>query len=477
LRRRAPTTRQASPVQAGPVQADPVQAMAVSVLGEAVVAVGSDGHALAPSPVSFDARARRQAAAFAQAFGAEVIYTLTGQPVHPMFSIQKIAWWRAEDPALFAAAWKFLCFGDFVLCKLGLEPVIDYSMAARTQAFDVQAHRWSPEVLDWAGITPERLATPAPAGTPVGTIPPDIARDLGFRAPVLVVAGGHDQPCGALGSGALAEGEAMYALGTTAVLAPTLAAPVPGLAADGFPCYPHVLPDRWITLAGMPSGGVLLRWFREQFGDREEQQAAATGRDLYELLIETAFGGPTGGAPAGEGPVDEGPGPLLLLPHFAGSEAPFHNPNARGALLGLSLNTKRGDLVRAILEGVALEIALYAEHLRAAGVRLDRLRVIGGGARSARWMQLNADLLNLPIVTPPVTEATALGAALLAGWGVGCYDSLQSALHATQQAGPARTFAPRPALAEAWAERCEIFRRLYPAVAPLHADLFASLHA
>lgn len=433
------------------VAGDPVQALAVSVLGEAVIPVGSDGAPLANSPVSFDGRAKAQAEALRAACGDERLYALTGQPVHPMYSIHKIAWWRDEQPDLFAKAWKFLCYGDFVLLKLGVEPAIDYSMAARTQAFDVVGTRWADEILAWAGIRPEQLARPIPSGTVVGIMPDGIAAGLGFRARVVVVAGGHDQPCGALGSGALASGEAMYALGTTAVLAPTLPERHARLAADGFPCYPHVVPDRWITLAGTPSGGSLLRWFRDEFGDAERRLAQETGRDFYAVLTEQ---------------VSDEPGRLLLLPHFAGTEAPHHDPGAKGALFGLTLGTTRADVVQAILEGIAFEIGYYAERLCAAGVELSLLRAIGGGARSARWMQMNADILNRPVAIPRVIEATCLGAALLAGWGAGCYDSLEAA--ARSLIAVERTFAPQPLRVEQYAQRMAVYRKLYPALKELN---------
>lgn len=436
------------------VGADPVQAMAASVLGEAVVAVGRDGTALAPSPVSFDGRARRQAESLGASVGAARVYALSGQPIHPMYSIHKIAWWRDERPELFAQASKFLCYGDFVLTKLGLEPAIDYSMAARTQAFDITARCWSSEVLAWAGVTPERLARPVPSGSAVGAIPNAIARELGFMSTVTVVAGGHDQPCGALGSGALQSGEAMYALGTTAVLAPTMAAPMAGLAVDGFPCYPHVVPERWISLAGTPSGGSLLRWFRDEFGDREHRLADETGRDIYDLLTEQ---------------IAVAPGRLFLLPHFAGAEALHHDPAAKGALFGLTMGTKRADVVQAILEGIAYEVADYAGRLRAAGVEISLLRAIGGGARSARWMQMHADILNVPIAVPPITEASGLGAALLAGWGTGCYDSLDTA--ASVSVGVEQTYIPDAERTELYARRMNIFRGLYPAVSGLQAQM------
>lgn len=438
----------------GQVTGDPVRALAVSVLGEAVIPVAADGAVLARSPVSFDGRARRQAESLRTAFGDDQVYSWTGQPIHSMYSIHKIAWWREEEPALFARVWKFLCYGDYVLMKLGLEPAIDFSMAARTQALKLERRTWSSEILEWAGIQAKQLATLVPAGTVVGTIEPTVARDLGFEGDVVAVAGGHDQPCGALGSGALRKGEAMYSLGTTAVLAPTMDKPQFGLAIDGFPCYPHVVPERWITLAGTPSGGSLLRWFRDEFGDRELLRAQQTGQNVYEVMTAQ---------------VRDEPGPLLLLPHFAGTEAPYHDPAARGALFGLTLGTRRADIIQAILEGIAFEIACYAERLRAAGVELTMLRAIGGGARSARWMQINADVLDIPIAVPHVNEATGLGAALLAGWGAGCYDSLEDAARALTVVE--RTFAPRPQHSDQYAERMAVYRRLYPSVRDLNPQL------
>ncbi len=416
------------------VRQDPVRALAVSVLGEAVMAVDASGEPLARSPVSFDGRALSQAEDFRRTFGADTAYVVTGQPIHPMYSIHKIAWWRAQRPELFAAAWKFLCYGDFVALKLGLPPAIDYSMAARTQAFDIRTKRWSPPVLAWADIEPDRLATPVPGGYVIGEIPPWVAQDLGFGQGVILAAGGHDQPCGALGSGALQVEQAMYALGTTATIAPTLPAPAFGLAAEGFPCYPHVIPDSYVTLAGTSSGGSLLRWFRDVFGDREQRIAQETGRDIYDVLMDL---------------VGEGPGKLLLLPQFAGTEAPFLDSQARGALYGLSFSSTRADVVQAIVESVALETATHLQHLRAAGVPIASLRAIGGGASSPKWMQLHADILGMPIRVPQVNEATGLGAALLAGFGAGCYHSLQQAV--SQVIAIKATYEPRP-------ERVELYR-------------------
>lgn len=431
----------------GEVGHNPVTALATSVLGEAVIPIGADGRPLARSPVSFDGRAIEQANAFQQSFDDGKIYLHTGQPIHPMYSIHKIVWWRDNIPTLFESTWKFLCYGDFVALKLGVEPAIDYSMAARTQAFDINTKSWSEDILQWAGLSAAQLAVPVPSGTVLGGVDPEIRQELGFTEDVLVIAGGHDQPCGALGSGALKVGEAMYALGTTACLAPTLPGLALSLSKYGFPCYPHVIPDCFVTLAGTSSGGSLLRWFRDVFGDREQQIAAKEGRDIYDVLVAQA---------------DEEPSPLLLLPHFAGTEAPHHDPGARGVLFGLSFATTRGDVIQAILEGIALEIASYTCYLDRCGVELGSLRAVGGGAKSARWMQLNADVIGLPITVPQVTEATCLGAALVAGTATKCYASLRDAVDLV--VSDAHVYEPHPERSAYYRSRLSYYQRAYPAI-------------
>src|SRR5215211_3804663 len=202
---------------------DPVTALAVSSLGEAVTPLGKDGAILAGSPVVFDTRAVEQSTRLEAAIGRERLARITGQPPHPMFTIAKLMWWVEHEPDLVRRTWKFLCFGDLVSWRLGAEPAIDYSLAARTMAFDIETYRWSDDVLAAAGIAVDTLPSPVPAGTPIGQVDPALARDLGFSGSPLIVAGGHDQPCGALGIGATAPGEAMLAIGTTICLAPIFA--------------------------------------------------------------------------------------------------------------------------------------------------------------------------------------------------------------------------------------------------------------
>jgi xylulokinase len=431
---------------------DPVTALAISSQGEAVTPVGVDGAVLAGSPVSFDTRAVEQSAQLEAAIGREQLAQITGQPPHPMFTIAKLRWWAEHDPELVSQTWKFLCFGDLVSWRLGGEAAIDFSMAARTMAFDIHAHRWSDDVLSAAGISSDKLAKPVPAGTPIGNVDPTLARTLGFTDRPTIVAGGHDQPCGTHGAGTTGPGEAMLAIGTTICLAPVFIRSEQRLLAFDYPCYPHVVPGRWITLAGNFTGGSLLRWFRETLGELDPMCASARGQDAYDLLIQQA---------------DDKPSPLLVLPHFAGSGAPSNDPLSKGAIIGLGFSTTRGQIIRALLEGVMFEMALNRETLARAAVDVTQAVAVGGGARSDHWLEIAADILGMPIRRSLQTEAACWGAARLAGEGTGL-------LHAddeTSDRSEARIFFPDPKRSGYYRDRLAVYRELYGALRPLHAVL------
>jgi xylulokinase len=430
---------------------DPVTALAVSSQGEAVTPVGADGAVLAGSPVSFDTRAVEQCAQLEAAIGRERLAQITGQPPHPMFTIAKLRWWAEHDPELIRKTWKFLCFGDLVSWRLGGEAGIDFSMAARTMAFDIHASHWSDDVLSAAAIPSDKLATPVPAGTPIGNVDPTLARTLGFTGSPTIVAGGHDQPCGARGAGATGHGEAMLAIGTTICLAPVFTQPEERLLAFDYPCYPHIVPSRWITLAGNFTGGSLLRWFRDTLGEHDAACASARGEDVYDLLMQQA---------------GDHPSPLLVLPHFAGSGAPSNDPLSKGAIVGLGFGSTREQIIRALLEGVMFEMALNREMLARAGIDVGLAVAIGGGARSDRWLGIAADILGIPIRRSSQAEAACWGAARLAGEGTGllCPDGVLDQ-------GEGRVFLPNPERSAYYRDRLTVYRELYGALRPLHAAL------
>jgi xylulokinase len=380
---------------------NPVRALGVSSQGEAITPVDRDGKVLGNAMVSFDTRAAAIAEDWSREFGRERLYEITGHTAHPMFTLFKLLWLRDNRPDVWHRASHFYCFEELIHHQLGIEPAISWPLAGRTMIFNVRTHQWQDEILSAIGLKRAKLARTLPSGTIVGTVSPSVARGLGLQRNVLVVAGGHDQPCGALGAGIVTAGKAMYATGTVECVCPAFSAPVfsQALFESNLCTYDYTVPGMYTTIAFSLTGGNLLRWFRDQWGQREVEEAARTGKDAYELVLQGMADRPTS---------------LMVLPYFGPTGTPHFDSRGRGALLGLRLTTQRSDVLRALLEGVAFEVRLNIDILNRSGIAIDELRATGRGARSRRWTQLKADVLNRPISSLAVTEAGCLGVAMLA---------------------------------------------------------------
>ncbi len=435
---------------------DPVTALSLSSQGEAMVPVAADGRVLANSPVSSDRRNAKQTAEMEAALGKERIFELTGQPMSTIYTLPKLLWWRDNAPEILEQAWKFLCYVDFLAFKLGLEPVIDYSMAARTLAFDYRAEAWSDELLAAGHIRRDQLSQPLPSGEIIGLIPPKLAAELGFSGSVTVVTGGHDQPAGALGAGVLQPGAAMLAIGTTEALVAVTEKPRRQMLDYNVSCYHHAAPGRFIALSGSQTGGRLLRWYRDELAAAERAIADETNRDVYDVIVEQ---------------IDDAPGELILLPYFVGSGMLHDDPAATGAIIGLDFDSKRADIVRAILEGLSYEQALCVRSLQAIGVEVNRITAIGGGSRSERWMQIKADISNLPVSVIHTSEAASLGVAMLAGCATGVYSSLEEA--AQQLIKVRKTFYPRRGRQAHHQRQLTLYADLYQALRPIYESMAA----
>lgn len=436
--------------RAGP--GDPVCALAASVQGEAVTPVGRDGRPLDNSPVTFDGRSVPFVSLWEESPGAERVFEITGMPLHAMYTLQKILWWQRERPEVYRDTWKFLCYGDYCLHRLGLPPTIDYSMAGRTMAFDVRAGRWSDELLARADVPIEKLPDVAPSGTAVGELPGSTCEELGLPRGVLGATGGHDQPCGALGAGISRPGLAMDATGTVECITPIFDQLVlsPAMRENNFCCYRHVAPGLYATLAFNFTGGSLLRWYRDTLGAREVEEARVAGMDVYDIMIGKAAGGPSR---------------VLVLPHFTMTGTPWFDTRARGAILGLTLGTGVDQILKGLLDGITYEMRLNLDRLDAAGVPVREVRAIGGGAKSRTWLQLKADIFARPVSSLNVSEAACLGAAMLAGAAAGEYPSLEEATQALVRV--TETFEPRPAETARYEEMYALYQELYPTLRDL----------
>lgn len=431
---------------------DPVRAMGVSSQGEAGVPIDAAGNDLCRSPVSFDARAVGHCELLERSIGRRRLFEITGQPPAGAFTVPKLMWLKQAEPEVFGRMKRFLCFEDYALYRLGGVFATDWSLAGRTLAFDVREKVYSAQVCAAAGIDPEIFSEAHPTGTAVGSIRPEVAGRLGLPAGVVLATGGHDQPAGALGGGVVAAGIALDSTGTVECITASMDEPVfsDAMLESSFCCYSHTATPLYATLAYNFTGGSLWKWVRDTLGEAELSDARRRGVDVYDVLTERAADEPTS---------------LFVLPHFTTTGTPHFDDRSKGAVLGLTLSTGRGELLRAFLEGITYEMKLNLELLESAGVSVERLRAIGGGAKSGFWLQLKADMWDRPVEAMDVSEAPCLGVALAAGAALGEYPSPADAARNLVQS--VKTYEPDVKRAAYYDERFEIYREIYPTIREL----------
>jgi len=379
---------------------DPVRALGVSSQGEAITPVDRSGRVLGYAMVSSDSRAAAYTGEWSRQFGVKALYESTGHTPHPMFSLFKLLWARDHRPEVWQAADRWLCFEDLFCLRLGLPPAMGYPLAGRTMLFNVRTHEWDTRILDAVGLRPGQLARPLPSGSISGTIPAEMTRRLGLAPGAVLITGGHDQPCNAIGAGVVQAGVAMYASGTVECVSPAFDRAVfdPALMRSNLCTYDFTVPGMYTTVAFSLTGGNLLKWYRDEWCAAEQAEAASSGIEVYELILKQ---------------MPPKPSSILVLPYFTPSGTPHFDTDTPGVIHGLRLSTRRGDVLRGLLEGVALEMRLNLETLRTAGVPIHELRAVGGGARNPALLRLKASVLGTPIVPVAVTEAGCLGMAML----------------------------------------------------------------
>jgi xylulokinase len=429
-------------------KADPPKAMALSVQGEAVIPVDKQGKPIRNVILGMDTRTTKENAWLTETFGAEELFNLTGMPIHTMNTLTKLLWLKKHEPNIWKTVDKFLLYEDYFLRRLTGKASISHCLASRTQMYDLQNGCWAADILEKCGIDAGRLSELAPdAGGVVGSLEKDIAALIGTSGEVLVVSGGHDQACAALGSSVIKPGLAMVSTGTAEVVEVAMSSPMlsESLRRGNISVYRHVVPGLFLSMTLNHSGGLLLRWFRDTLGKEKLLEAQQSGKDAYDLMLTNAKPGPTD---------------LMILPHFSGSGTPMLDTTSKGAFLGMTFATTQADMAKAILEGLTFELRVNLDLLRESGVEIKELHTVGGGALSDVWIQLKADICEIPLCIPRVTEAACLGAAVLASVGAGNYDSVKLA---TKEAVDIdRKIIPCRKNVEVYRKRYKLYMELYP---------------
>jgi sugar (pentulose or hexulose) kinase len=434
------------------VRPDSIQALGISAQGETLLITDQNGRPLRRAIVWLDNRAQEEAEELGDRFGHRQAYEITGQvKLVPTWPAAKVLWLSRHEAHTFAEAGKFLLIEDYFLHRLTGEFVCEGSLATSTCYWNFRTRQWWPEMLDALGVRTNQLPDIHESGEKVGKILPKVAEELGLSSHTVACTGGLDQACGAIGIGNFLPGIFSENTGAALAICATVGKPILD-PKDQMPCHYHVLPNLYM-LHTFTSGGIVLRWFRDEFAQVERLVASSTGQDAYDFL---------GSQAAQVLPGCEG---LVMLPHLQGAMAPEANPKAKGVFYGFTLRHGKKHFIRAIMEAVGFIIRRNIEVIEGLNVPVKEIRSLGGGARSRVWKQIEADITQRMVLTTSNEEAATLGAAILAGKAVGLYSSIEEAVEQMVQIKD--QFEPSPLNAQVYNDAYQTYVQLYDQLSPM----------
>ncbi|MGH2614767.1 MAG: FGGY-family carbohydrate kinase [Thermomicrobiales bacterium] len=428
-----------------------IASVAVAAVGESGVLIDASGAATTDSIAWFDNRTRPQATWLAERIGKDELFARSGLSLQPIFSLNKLLWHREHEPGAWRRSVRWLMLADYIAFRLCGEVATDFSLASRTLMLNLHELRWDERTLTQAEIDADLLAPVVPGGTRLGRVSADVAAETGLPTTAIVAAGGHDHVCGALAAGVTRPGQMLNSLGTAEALFLPLDKPLtdPQAGRQGYTQGAHVVGGGYYVFAGQYTSGASIEWLRELLGTKDDPVA-------YDALV------------AGAERVPAGSLGVVFLPHLRLANPPYDDPRSRGALIGLTTDAGRDVVTRAIFEGLAMECrGTFDPLLNYPQVTAPKSVVaIGGSTRNPLLMRVKASVMNLRHQIIAAEEATALGAALLGGLGAGVYADVDDAVGAMRYGQHAvEPMADDVPVYEIL--YVEVYRRFYPAVAPL----------
>jgi xylulokinase len=433
----------------------PDEVACITFSGQMMGCVALDKHArpLRTAIIWADQRAVAQERWVGERISPLEIYRISGHRLSASYSLQKILWLRDNQPEVYHAAYKFVHAKDAMVARMTGSFVTDVSDASGMNLYDLEAGGWSARILEAVGLAESQLPEVHASIDVVGEVLPGPAEEIGVAAGTPVVIGGGDGPCAAAGSGVVAEGSAYNYIGSSSWIA--VASPTPVFDRE---CktvtFEHIVPGMYTPNGTMQAAGASYQWMRDQLCGVEAELAHLSQGSPYEQMNLAAASSP----PGANG--------LIFLPYLMGERSPRWNPKARGAFIGLTIRHTRADLIRAVLEGVSMNLRLILAGLQSHGVQVEAMRLIGGGARGRFWNQMMADIYNLPVYRMAILEeATSMGAAMAGGIGVGLFPDFS----VSRQMNPvAEIFEPDPQARQAYEQIFPLFEACYQALAPVY---------
>lgn len=439
-----------------------IAGIGVTSFGETFVLTDEDGQPLDNAMLYTDPRGHEQCQELIDKLGELNIARITGLRPHEMYGISKLMWMKQNKPEIYRRAAHVFQVEDYIVFSLCKVAQIDYSLATRTMAFDLSALDWSAEIIEAAGIDVKLYSKPVPTGTVAGNVTKEISEKCGLSQDTVVVSISQDQVAAAVGAGAFSSDIAVDGAGTVECMIPIYdEKPDYRKLYDGyFVTVPYVVEGTYVTYAFMYTGGALTSWFTSSLAKYEKQRADELGISVNEYLErEYAKKMEEMGLSACE------PSGLMVLPHFAGAATPYMDTGAKGVITGLTTDTSAAEIYMGCLEGVCYEMYTIYKRLKDTGIKYKKFHATGGGAKSAVWMQMKADMLGVPFVALKTADAGTVGCAMLTGIAVGLFDGLDDA--ASHMVEQTCCYEPREYMHERYMKVFERYERLYDAVRPL----------
>ncbi|MDR0601781.1 MAG: xylulokinase [Treponema sp.] len=419
--------------------------------------VDREGNPLRDMIIWADTRADAEEKDMIGRLGMEYVYRTTGHRISASYSAAKLLWVRSNENGVYRRVYKMLHAKDYIIYRLTGKFVTDYSDASGTNLFDIKKKTWDREILGALDIPPGLLPDPHPSTDVAGSVTAEAARETGLCEGTPVIIGGGDGSCACVGAGVTSEGSAYNVLGSSSWVSLASAAPAYDPEMRTF-TWVHLDPALYTPCGTMQAAGYSYNWYKNTLCTGEIALAEKGGENPYRIIDRDAVAS------------SPGAGGLIYLPYLLGERSPRWNHDARGAFIGLSVTSGKGDMSRAILEGVGLNLKIILQILeKNSDGGIGRISVIGGGAKGTAWLQILADIWQKPVDVPVYTEeATSLGAAVCGGVGIGAFGDF-SVIRKFN--APAATIMPRAELAPLYDRLLDIFNRSYDSLKDVYGRL------
>ena len=421
-----------------------VKAICIAAQSGSLLPADADGNPVYPLITWLDGRSQQLVQQWKDEGLEARVKQISGWSLYPGLPLPNIAWLRQNDPVTFAAARRYLSVNDFIAHRLTGQFVSNPSNGGGMQLIDIRTGNWSDELCGLAGILPEQLSPIQLAGAVIGEILPEVRRATGLSDGVVLINGGHDQGCTALGLGITSPGKMLLACGTAWVFTGVMNAPELGSVPAALDWNFHAMRDRYTISQSLGGLGASLEWWLTQAWRGVDGKVSR--REMFAALDDELKGA-------------KGNSRLLFRPLTGGHSDPA--TTQRGGFSGLQLSHSRADMARAILESAAFELRWALQSIQQAGLPIERLWMVGGAAQSPHWPQILADVLGIPIRLPQYDNWPALGTAVMAGVSLGAFESVAEGVTHFQK--PARDLLPDERMREWYDGIFELYQNAGPA--------------